>query len=237
MQYRAADMSHSMIRITTWNCRSGSVHARIAEAAELETDLLFLQECRPEPALSFAGDVLQQTVTSAKGLALASPNGRFSLSRLSRPGAPTSSIAAIADGPVRFLLLGSWTHPPAYRAEVDQLVAAYADVSATMPTVLLGDLNTGPALGNPVIRGGALFQRLEALGLVSAYHVHHGVNHGHETHATYYHSSSGNTPWHIDYCFVPSAWRERLRSVDVGGEDTWAGRSDHRPLTVVLSYP
>jgi len=26
-------------------------------------------------------------------------------------------------------------------------------------------------------------------------------------------------------------------SSHVGGEDTWAGRSDHRPLTVVLSHP
>jgi len=226
-------MDNQTIRLTAWNCRSGSVHQRLSEAAELNSDIVFLQECRPAAALPLQGDILLQAF-GAKGLALASVGGRFALERVDRPAAPTSSIAAIATGPFKCLVLGQWTHPPDYRAEILQLVGAYADLIAQMPTVLMGDLNTGPQVGNPPIRGGEVFGRLDELGLVSAYHAHHGVTHGHETHATYYHASSGNTQWHIDYCFVSKAWRQYVTAVEIGPDDPWASRSDHRPLTVTI---
>ena len=227
-------MASDMVRFTAWNCRSGSVHRRLSEAGELNSDIVFLQECRPQVSLPLGGDLLLQTVSATKGIALASAGGRFTLERVSRPSAPVSSIAAIARGPLDCLVLGQWTHPPDYRAEILQLVDAFRDLIGGMPTVLMGDLNTGPQLGDPTIRGGEVFGRLRELGLSSAYHLHHGVDHGHETHATYYHASGGNTAWHIDYCFVSDAWRDRIAGVEIGDEPQWAGRSDHRPITVTV---
>ena len=132
-------------------------------------------------------------------------------------------------------MLGLWTHPPDYRAEIDQALSAFGDLIAEMPTVLLGDLNTGPKVGDPYIRGKDVFARLGERGLFSAYHAHHGVEHGSESHATYFHASGGNSPWHIDYCFVSQPLLPRVMSVEIGDGATWASRSDHRPLTVALS--
>ena len=38
-------------------------------------------------------------------------------------------------------------------------------------------------------------------------------------------------PFHLDYCFVPEAWVDRLTGVEVGSFAAWP-QSDHRPLTV-----
>lgn len=224
-----------VIRITTWNCRSGALGARLQDLEALKSDIAFVQECRPDTVLPLHGEVLQQNVGESKALALAAPTGRVQFERLVRPEAPVSSIAALATGPLPCLVLGLWTHPPDYRAEVDQILAAFGDLIATTPTVMLGDLNTGPKLGDPYIKGKEVFGRLNDLGLFSAYHAAQGIEHGYETHATYFHASGGNSPWHIDYCFMSQSLLSRVVSVEVGDGPVWEERSDHRPLTVTLS--
>jgi exodeoxyribonuclease-3 len=76
-----------------------------------------------------------------------------------------------------------------------------------------------------------LVRALESLGLVSAYHAFHGVAHARETHATYYHRFDLADRWHIDFCFVPTAWSARIRAVEVSGPDEHTS-SDHRPVLV-----
>ena len=42
---------------------------------------------------------------------------------------------------------------------------------------------------------------------------------------------------HIDCCFVPTAWRPRLRAASVLPEPPGSRRSGHRPLIVDLDLP
>ena len=74
-------------------------------------------------------------------------------------------------------------------------------------------------------------------GVVSADRAFHDVEHGHETRATYRHQFKASQPWHIDFCFVPASWVNRLVGVDVIDGEDWAARSDHLPLTVDLRLP
>jgi exodeoxyribonuclease III len=115
------------------------------------------------------------------------------------------------------------------------LTAAFGDFIAEMPTVLLGDLNTGPKLGNSFIKGGAVFGRLAELGLVSAYHAHHGIGHGQEQHGTYFHRFKTDEPWHIDYCFLSASVLPKVTQVHIAEHERWTQRSDHRPLSVTLA--
>jgi exodeoxyribonuclease-3 len=223
------------LRFTTWNCRSGAVSGRLGEVAELDSDIVFLQECQPGPVLPLHGDLLLQSVGKWKGLALAAPTGRVTFERLTRRDAPESSIAAVASGPLPCLVLGVWTHPPDYRAEIDQLTNAFGDLISQLPTVLMGDFNTGPKLGTSHIKGGAIFGRLADLGLVSAYHAHHGLEHGQEQHGTYFHRFKADDPWHLDYCFLSAALLPKVTQVDVTDGEAWPTRSDHRPLSVTLT--
>ena len=62
---------------------------------------------------------------------------------------------------------------------------------------------------------------------------HHQLTTGSERHPTHYFRWQENAPFHIDYVFVPAAWRERVRSVEVGAYENWRD-SDHVPITVEL---
>jgi exonuclease III len=78
---------------------------------------------------------------------------------------------------------------------------------------------------------------LADLGLVSAYHAFHHVDQGHETHATYHHLFKAGQSWHIDFCFVPASWVDRLAGVEVIDGDDWTIRSDHLPLMSLFAWP
>ena len=55
------------------------------------------------------------------------------------------------------------------------------------------------------------------------------INNGFRSVKRRYHEAE---PFHIDYCFLPRAWKPALREVSIGTFSAFEGRSDHRPLTV-----
>jgi endonuclease/exonuclease/phosphatase family metal-dependent hydrolase len=103
----------------------------------------------------------------------------------------------------------------------------------------MGDLNTGSKLGKgkrPTRRNAEVVSAFADLGLVSAYHAFHNCAHGDEPHATYRHLFKRRQPWHIDFCFVPEAWRTAIEGVTVIDSRAWAKRSDHNPVQVDLAF-
>ena len=60
--------------------------------------------------------------------------------------------------------------------------------------------------------------RLAELGLESAYHVHYGCKPGEEAHPTIHWCTrqAEERTYHIDYCFLPEAWRGAIREVSLG---------------------
>src|SRR6185295_8842547 len=68
------------------------------------------------------------------------------------------------------------------------------------PAVVMGDFNSGTSLTRTPRQHGAhrrLLDEFHDLGLVSAYHAYHGIDHGDEPHATYFHLYKPDRPWHI----------------------------------------
>ncbi|HQP39299.1 MAG TPA: hypothetical protein PLI95_29150, partial [Polyangiaceae bacterium] len=55
-----------------------------------------------------------------------------------------------------------------------------------------------------------------------------------EIRPTRFHKGDESQPWHIDYCFIPPSWQDRIRQVEVGDFASWQGVSDHRPVVVDL---
>jgi exodeoxyribonuclease-3 len=80
-----------------------------------------------------------------------------------------------------------------------------------------------------------MLREMRSLGLLSTYHLTTGENQGSECEATFFHHLSVEKPFHIDYCFVPSAWRAAVSSVKVGAFDDWRKLSDHCPLMADIS--
>lgn len=79
------------------------------------------------------------------------------------------------------------------------------------------------------------FARLEREGLVSAYHSHSGAVPGSEPVPTHYFLTHQDKPFHLDYCFIPTAWTQRLERVTIAPFDEFKTLSDHRPVTVSIS--
>ena len=157
------------LRLTTWNCRSGSALVRLQDLAPLKSDIVFLQECRPDAVLPIEGHVLTRAVGDRRGVALACLNPALTLQPLSRRRAPAASLAAVVEGPQPFLLLALWSRTPNYQGDVVQMLDAYADAIAAQPTVLIGDLNIGWRMGAtaPPARRHRAFERLASDGFVT----------------------------------------------------------------------
>ena len=136
-------------------------------------------------------------------------------------------------------VLGIWSVPSLghhYGDEVIGIIDAHADWIGGGDVVVAGDFNIDAhGVGNGA--GGAdlfatLISRLSSLGLVSAYHVWNGEKFGAESRMTHFHQRKPDRGFHIDFCFMPARWSERLRDVTVGDPEEWLAYSDHMPIVV-----
>jgi endonuclease/exonuclease/phosphatase family metal-dependent hydrolase len=226
------------LRLITWNCHHGRLAARLADLQTHSADVVFIQECHPIEGLPFVGQAVTRRVNDRKGIALASLNDVYALSPVKpRRNSGQAVVAADVRGPVSFLALGIWSHHRDYARDVMRSLHAYGPLLRSGPAVVMGDLNVGTSLDGPrAVSDGhsSIVETLGRLGLVSAYHAFHRVDHGHEAHATYRHRARAKTRWHIDFCFVPVEWTDRLVAVEVLDESRWPHDSDHSPLCVDL---
>jgi exonuclease III len=226
-----------MLRFIAWNCHHGSVSARFEQLKSLAPAIVFLQECRLHHQQEAEKSCVTLRLNSRKAIALGSLNGDWQLSKLrARPGRGQAVVAATVTGPVSFTAVGIWSRGPRYADDVMQTVRAYERVLRSGPAVVMGDLNSGSNLARdrPPSKGHArIVAALGDIGLVSAYHVFHDVQHGRERHATYRHLRNPARPWHIDFCFVPAAWK--VVDVEILDGTEWSARSDHLPLKVDIS--
>lgn len=134
-----------------------------------------------------------------------------------------------------------WTWPaPSYVKAFLNGLAAYERLLQLGPTVVAGDFNGNPVFDKPTARTKwwtSGFERLHGAGLVSAYHVHHGVAYGEEAHATHHFLRKPERPFHIDFCFVPTAWADATMEACIANGPPWHALSDHFPLVIGRGAP
>ncbi len=151
-------------------------------------------------------------------------------------------------GPVTHQLLAVWalnrraqvkfkSNPPA--SQTFQMMSLYQKFLGS-PTVVAGDFDNNPIFHRNDPNWDMLEQvaLLDAVGLSSAYHAFHGLEHGDPREQP--------TRWksdpivevattHVDYCFIPTAWLDALVNVQLGSPDVWikTGKpEEHVPLVV-----
>lgn len=222
------------LRLLTWNCHHGALSARLAELAAFSPAIIFLQECAPTDPLPPTRPFVTQRVNTRKAIALTSLDEDYFLAKL-RPRANRGRavVGARVSGAASFTALGIWSQGPRYVDDVMRTLKAYDRVLRSGPAVVMGDLNSGTNLNtrqSPSKGHARILAALADVGLVSAYHRFHGVEHGREMHPTYRHQRNPSKPWHIDFCFVPVGWD--VVGVDVPHSEEWTARSDHLPLCV-----
>jgi exonuclease III len=203
--------------------------------APLNPDIAIIQEA-PRPKDKDTPHRLWFGGASRVGIAVLARNG-YTVARASRGTADTDPVRAVrVGGPVDFNLIAIWARADTkYIRGVYDRMQSHVRFARKRPTVLAGDLNSNTIWDRPRVpmnHSRFVSWMRDELGLVSAYHEHYGEPHGKESRPTYYFQWSEAKPFHIDYCFVPQAWRPLVRSVEVGGYAEWSVLSDHRPVTV-----
>ena len=218
------------MRVTSWNCsRSADVSLRLSLLAPFRSDLITLQECR-RPAIDSASVIWRGTDPS-KGVAVVSTEAALRLEFVETPSLHPTVVPVLVLAPQPFVFVGVWTHPP-YNAVAWAVMTTCVAAADGLPVVATGDFNSSPGVQGQQPDSQRLLQRMrDELGLVSAYHYLSGELPGAETRTSCYHHWNESAPFHLDYCFVPEEWVDRLIGVEVGSFAAWP-QSDHRPLTV-----
>ena len=224
------------MRLVVWNCNMAA-HRKVEALLTLRPDVAVLAECAgpgvpaSAPIYAAASSHVWAGLVPVKGLAALG----FGDWRVTRAGPSNEAGIALPvhlDGPVAFNLLALWTQAPGYVEAAHAALDAHASFLGSGAAMVAGDLNSN-AIWDRLHRPrnhSALVARMEALGLVSAYHRHHGEAQGAETRATYFHHRHPDEPFHIDHAFVSEA--AKLQAVEVGDPAEWLRWSDHMPIVI-----
>jgi Endonuclease/Exonuclease/phosphatase family len=227
------------VRLLAWNCCSGPLSTKLEAIDGFGADLAVIPEC---PRLADEpGRTLWFGANPHKGLGVIA---RAPWRVLPAPLAlrlPHWVRPVRVLGPISFLLWAVWAcgdRPHRYVRGLHRTLDLRKRMLAEGPNVFLGDFNSHSLwdANHPKDRNhSALVRRLEALGLISSYHVYHAEAHGTETRPTFFEYRHRHRPYHIDYCFFPASWSSRLKAVTLGEHATWARRSDHMPLVTTFA--
>jgi exodeoxyribonuclease-3 len=243
------------MRLVAWNCGM-ALHRKMDALLQLEPDVAVVCECAEPGRLrahgtldGYPGELLWVGNNPHKGLAVLAFNG-YSAQMAEEYMPSLRYIAPVhVSGPAEFNLLAVWaqigngtgstrTHQlgPLRRA-----LSRYREFMTAAPAIVAGDLNNNVFWDRPGRRSNHLgtVDRLERLGLVSAYHAMYDEQQGEESIPTIYwrdRKKDGPT-YHIDYVFIPRGWIEHVRDFAVGTFEDWCGSglSDHVPLVVDLA--
>jgi hypothetical protein len=223
------------MRLGTWNCQTG-LDANWDALDELNLDVLTVQECgsgTPGQAAGHGWMCAWQPGGYGRGVAVLA-RAPYRIESREPSESSDSFVSTVISGPDRFRFVGFWAMTPnfagySYPRQATRLIERLPRDG--LPTVLAGDFN---ASKSPQHFGNV--RRLRDLGLVSAYHSYHGIDHSVvEPHPTLYYHWQNTRPYHMDFVFVPVDWH--IHEVEVGTFDAYPGRglSDHVPIIVSIS--
>jgi endonuclease/exonuclease/phosphatase family metal-dependent hydrolase len=231
------------MRFVTWNCHAGRFQDKATKVAELKPAILAVQEIEYFDHATKFLDVLDPSSRehcAAEGF----PRrgfGMFSFGDIRLVpldgSAPFSGFrryeAAWGDHQINVVGVGPWATrsvSTSYR-QAHEGLRANPEWIQLRETVILGDFNAsgGFRSSRNVRNWKELLGLTNELGLISAYHEYTGESFGGEKLHTHFQRGSDA---HLDYCFIPQAWRSKIAKVTVGSSEEWRSLSDHMPLIV-----
>jgi exodeoxyribonuclease III len=231
------------MKIVAWNCQ-GAFRKKADRIAGYRPDLAVISECEHPDKLDFAHDIEAPSTAvwfgdnKAKGIGVFSYTGaKFKLHKNYSPSI-RYCIPIRVTGALTFNLLAIWAMPNqqngklGYIGQVYQAVEKYRRFIGQRDTVLIGDWNSNK-LWDRTHRIGNHSQvvaKLADRNIVSVYHQYFGEDQGKEKINTLYMQRKRKKGFHVDYCFVPRTWMNRLVAFSIGSFDDWSALSDHSPI-------
>jgi exonuclease III len=224
------------MRLVTWNAGRGQFAKKVPWIEHLQADVAVIQEIA-RPRTEHRG-VCWFGLNPNQGVAvLARPP--YSVTPLPEsPDAPKYFVPFQIKGPTEFTLFAVWTlgdQDLRYVCAATTAVDIYDQAFKSGPVVVMGDFNSNTIWDRDHpghLNHTALVAKLAERGVGSAFHTQRGTPHGEEREHTFFLHRNPAKGYHIDYCFMPTAWLQRLKHVDVGSHAAWYKASDHTPLLV-----
>ena len=235
---RSQPPKSSVVRLVAWNCCAGPLSVKLQALRGLRADIAVVPEL---PRLPRTPHACWVGANPRKGLAvLARPPWQLQPIPVAPVSLPRYILPVQVSGPESFLLWAVWAHNfggDRYVRGLHRAVDECRALLAGQRAVILGDFNSHSRWDHEhpdELNHSALVRKLHRLGLVSAYHAVRHQAHGAERQPTFFEYRHHTRPYHIDYVFVPGAWRRRLAAVTVGRHSRWSRWSDHMPISVDL---
>jgi exonuclease III len=211
---------------------------------DYDPDILIVPECESPAKLKFPSDVrspadvLWYGSNPNKGLGIFSYS-KFRFRQLDEYNPDFRFVIPlkVTDSKRSFDLYAIWANNPddregRYITQVWKAVNYYSDLLKNNQSVLAGDFNSNTIWDRPRRKGNhsTVVQALAAKNIHSAYHYHLKQEQGKEQHPTLFMYRKQLNPYHIDYCFAPTSYLSKLKSVEIGDYSKWCHMSDHVPL-------
>lgn len=227
------------MRIVAWNCAM-ALHKKANALAALGCDVAVISECGKSSLatleqLGYAGVWVGSNPHKGLGIFARKPLRPHLICK------PKQHWVAAADIEVNSQLLrviGVWACRVGGR-RCDNYIGQLYEALVKNPgwlscpnTIVAGDFNSNSiwdanrAVGNHT----DVVNLLAGRGIVSAYHNFYGEAQGSESRHTLYLLKSRKRPFHIDYVFIPGAWR--LKKLAIRNGRKWCTFSDHLPMVV-----
>jgi len=234
------------MKIITWNC-NGALRKKFENLLDLDADILVIQECenpkeiKDKKYFDWASNYLWVGDTKNKGLGIFAKQNII-LKRLNWPDYYKEHkvkhfLPCSVDG--EFDLVAVWTHhnkSPNFGYIGQFWKYLQLNKNEISNTIFIGDFNSNAIWdqGDRWWNHSDVVKELSQMDIESLYHKFTKEQQGKETQPTFYLHRNQGKPYHIDYCFAPTKFKDKLQNVTVGKFDNWKHLSDHAPM--ILSF-
>ncbi|WP_339758140.1 endonuclease/exonuclease/phosphatase family protein [Algoriphagus aquimarinus] len=235
------------LNIVTWNC-NGAFRRKFNFIDEFKTDIYVIQECEnPNESndlcyLEWGKNHLWIGDSKHKGL------GIFAREEISLELLDWTNN--YEDNPVKhfltcrvnseFDLIAVWTHynkSPTFGYIGQFWKYLQLHKSNFKNCLIVGDFNSNSIWDKPkrAWNHSEVVRELEEINITSLYHFEGNQTQGNEEHPTFFLQKNLNKPYHIDYIFGSSGFRNNLEKIEIGKVEDWIRLSDHLPLIAEFS--
>ena len=232
------------MKIITWNC-NGALRKKYHKLEEINADIFIIQECEnPNESndtnyLNWAGNYLWIGDTKNKGIGVFAKNNlllkKLDWSNTYKDHSVKYFLPFSINNEIDFLAI--WTHQNnspnfGYIGQLWKYLQINKDKIGN--AILIGDFNSNKIWDewDRWWNHSDVVEELSQLGIESLYHKYTKEEQGKETQPTFYLHRKIDKPYHIDYCFAPKKFADKLIKFDIGKYESWKESSDHNPIII-----
>ncbi|MDR3502172.1 MAG: hypothetical protein P4L79_06265 [Legionella sp.] len=234
------------MKMVSWNCQ-GAFRKKSSAIAAYMPDIAVIQECECVERLYRDKEFIRPLTIKwfgeleTKGMSIMSYTGlEIELDESYDPNIQYC-VPLHVKGHTNLNLLAVWTQHhniknKSYIGQAYEAINQYKEFIKSADTIMIGDFNSNQIWDKERSKGNHtdVVNGLRNIGLVSVYHELNNEKHGSETLNTFYMYKHIDKPYHIDYCFAPTTWLDRIIKCEIGDYNKWCDISDHVPLIIEI---